>query len=569
MSEANQLRPVNLETAGETEVVRDERHKGFFWENNELIRDYGCKIGPNALAVYSCLAYHADNSRRVRVSYPSPATIAREIGSSRSTVKRALHTLVEWNIIALAARKSASGDDDSSLKILLPKEEWKPIPYEAELVTPDITPDMTDAQILAALKDADSKITSARGRFNMTLPRPNRTGGRVKTDTGVGSEGTGGRVSVTHKQEPLKNNQKEELSTTTRDKSLSADAGVDADKNSSFSSTENEALPMAVASSVRDNSSEPKNADGLAIRLMRWAESEGESIDMEKARRIVTSTTKAGSAVADLDRAALEARLRDFKSLKLPRSIHGTVADKLKRDVEYMRWTLWLWPLNIIDLGAWAQPGKTGGPDLCSVFVARAGLSKGGDGEKAMQLPKSEFLAALLHEDAAKSAAIEREKQNAREIAQRAHEREAARTIDAEIAEMSPDDRRALIEKATAIVPNLRGITDEGGKPNAAVIDEMRHLWSSGWTPEQNHRSATLLRADAATADFMAALDAMEPSERAEIEAEARLQLAPLNMKPETLARALPSRCQSVMMARIKAGAEFLAPPREAQRRAA
>lgn len=69
---------------------------GWFRVQCSLIRDHGSAIGPLGIAVYACLAFHANQDGRC---WPSRKRIAEEIGASLSTVKRTLPLLQEHGLI--------------------------------------------------------------------------------------------------------------------------------------------------------------------------------------------------------------------------------------------------------------------------------------------------------------------------------------------------------------------------------------------------------------------------------------------------------------------------------------
>ncbi len=96
--------------------IEDRRRHNFFILDNDLIDAYGPKIGPIGIAVYCCLARHANNG----TCRPGQKTIAAEIGASESSVKRSLHQLRELEIITITARKTSRDTADTNVFTLLP-----------------------------------------------------------------------------------------------------------------------------------------------------------------------------------------------------------------------------------------------------------------------------------------------------------------------------------------------------------------------------------------------------------------------------------------------------------------
>lgn len=355
---------------------------------------------------------------------------------------------------------------------------------------------------------------------------------------------------------------KEVIKTTTTQPAIAGEVDVEFFSSKPASPNQPPLPQMAVISITATPLGEPKFADGLAARLVRWAEDEGRKLDTKAARRITTQTTLAGAGVADLDREPLEAHLKDFKALRLPRAIFGKNVKLLTGDTEFLRWVLWLWPLHLGDLTNSGQL-NAGGPNLSGVFVFRAGFSDGGKGEATMVLPPVEWLDALIREDGARSASIERDKQNAREAQNRAREREEREALDEQIRAMSEDDRRALFERASEETPGVAMLQGQTSNPNGAIMAEMRRLVADGWTPDAARRRASWLRHDAPEADIEAAFDALDDATRAEIEAEAISAVASLSLQGKARQNALAGRRRGILRERIKNGLQIEAPSKK------
>ena len=97
-------------------AVADQRTPGWFWCHDRLIDTYGPELGPIGIAVYVCLARHADKAGEC---FPAKATIGAEIGASKRAVDEAISRLVTFKLITVTKRKAAPGDHDSNLYTLL------------------------------------------------------------------------------------------------------------------------------------------------------------------------------------------------------------------------------------------------------------------------------------------------------------------------------------------------------------------------------------------------------------------------------------------------------------------
>lgn len=85
-------------------LVRDTRHPGHFWADNEVLDVYGAELGAHAFAVYMVMARNATNGTgECRVSIRK---IAAQLGMSSGGVFNALARLVELGL----ARMVEPGD---------------------------------------------------------------------------------------------------------------------------------------------------------------------------------------------------------------------------------------------------------------------------------------------------------------------------------------------------------------------------------------------------------------------------------------------------------------------------
>jgi hypothetical protein len=65
---------------------------------NSIIDDYGAAIGPAGIAVYACLARHANRQGRC---YPSYSRLARHTGLSKRSVIRTMKRLIDAGVVAI------------------------------------------------------------------------------------------------------------------------------------------------------------------------------------------------------------------------------------------------------------------------------------------------------------------------------------------------------------------------------------------------------------------------------------------------------------------------------------
>ncbi len=67
--------------------VRDLRNGDWYWINKVLLDEYGEKLKPIGIAIYNCLAAHANQEG---FCFPSHKHIANKIGASISSVQRGI-----------------------------------------------------------------------------------------------------------------------------------------------------------------------------------------------------------------------------------------------------------------------------------------------------------------------------------------------------------------------------------------------------------------------------------------------------------------------------------------------
>ena len=77
-------------------TIRDLRKGDWYWISKVLLDEYGSTIGPIGIAIYNCLAEHANQEG---FCFPSHQTIADKIGASISSVQRGIRQLIKLNLI--------------------------------------------------------------------------------------------------------------------------------------------------------------------------------------------------------------------------------------------------------------------------------------------------------------------------------------------------------------------------------------------------------------------------------------------------------------------------------------
>ena len=82
--------------------VRDLRNGDWYWISKVLLDEYGGKIKPIGIAVYNCLAEHANQEG---FCFPSHKHIADRIGASISSVQRGIRQMIKLGIIRKGRRR--------------------------------------------------------------------------------------------------------------------------------------------------------------------------------------------------------------------------------------------------------------------------------------------------------------------------------------------------------------------------------------------------------------------------------------------------------------------------------
>ena len=77
--------------------VRDLRNGDWYWISKVVLDEYGSKIQPIGIAIYNCLAEHANQEG---FCFPSHKYIADKIGSSISSVQRGIRMMIKLGLIS-------------------------------------------------------------------------------------------------------------------------------------------------------------------------------------------------------------------------------------------------------------------------------------------------------------------------------------------------------------------------------------------------------------------------------------------------------------------------------------
>ena len=82
--------------------IRDLRKGDWYWISKVLLDEYGIIIKPIGIAIYNCLAEHANQEG---FCFPSHKHIADKIGASISSVQRGIRQLIKLGIIRKSRRR--------------------------------------------------------------------------------------------------------------------------------------------------------------------------------------------------------------------------------------------------------------------------------------------------------------------------------------------------------------------------------------------------------------------------------------------------------------------------------
>ena len=113
--------------------LRDTRDQGWFWADRVLVKRDGAILTPYGIAVYVTLCAYAGQGQ---TAWPSHATIAKNLGCSRSKVIQAIHALEDSGWVRVEKRTHADGDPDSNKYYLLTAPEGGSVPGTLGVVHP-------------------------------------------------------------------------------------------------------------------------------------------------------------------------------------------------------------------------------------------------------------------------------------------------------------------------------------------------------------------------------------------------------------------------------------------------
>jgi len=82
--------------------IRKKRARDHFWASNQLIRRDGAELGVYAVVTYCAIATFADNA--TQSAFPSLGTLARTVGCSKNTIRKALKALEDTGWISIERR---------------------------------------------------------------------------------------------------------------------------------------------------------------------------------------------------------------------------------------------------------------------------------------------------------------------------------------------------------------------------------------------------------------------------------------------------------------------------------
>lgn len=91
----------------ESDELVDKREPGFYIIDDEIVDEYGPKIGPLGLAVYNVLVRHVH--KHGKSSFPSYQTIAVKLGITRNSSIKCVSILLKEGVIGKKSRTSESG----------------------------------------------------------------------------------------------------------------------------------------------------------------------------------------------------------------------------------------------------------------------------------------------------------------------------------------------------------------------------------------------------------------------------------------------------------------------------
>jgi hypothetical protein len=165
--------------------VRDNRGQDQFRVDNEWLDSYAKYFGPVGSMVYFALCRHANRGQE---AWPSIQTIAEEIGTGESTVRKYLAYLAQYHIIAVGRKRHPETKRWlNNVYVLLDKREWVMPDYPLHLKKPvdnlghryqiamDPALDSTAmSQRYQIAQKTNKKTEREDSRVNQKYPQPDR-----------------------------------------------------------------------------------------------------------------------------------------------------------------------------------------------------------------------------------------------------------------------------------------------------------------------------------------------------------------------------------------------------------
>lgn len=135
-------RIVSSPQPAELPIVVQDRRRGFFTIDNEVIDRYGAQLKPTGIATYTGLARFANKEGEC---FPSQTTLAKRLGMSRMQVSREINKLETLGLIEVKPQFGANGEQRANLYILceIPKED-EPVKHRYTPRNSELHPPVTE-----------------------------------------------------------------------------------------------------------------------------------------------------------------------------------------------------------------------------------------------------------------------------------------------------------------------------------------------------------------------------------------------------------------------------------------
>lgn len=118
-----------------SDELHDRREPGFYIIDDEIVEEYGSKLGPLGVAVYNVLVKHA--SRHGASCFPSYQTIADKLGISRNSAMKGVGRLLDAGLIGKQPRTAEDGAPASNVYTIRPvRKRSRSAGKSGELISP-------------------------------------------------------------------------------------------------------------------------------------------------------------------------------------------------------------------------------------------------------------------------------------------------------------------------------------------------------------------------------------------------------------------------------------------------